>query len=273
MTMSNPIERFAVTGKVVLVTGGARGLGAEIAQTLASAGARVVVSDVLLAEAERTAACIRSAGGEALAMAHDVTVEAQWELVVQATVAAFGGLDVLVNNAGIEKVALITEASVDDFRLMQEINVTGVFLGLKHAARAMRPGGAAGTGGSIINLSSVAGLVGSPALSGYCSSKGAVRLLSKAAAVEFASLGYGIRVNSLHPSIIKTEMGVNVVHGLVAVGLAPDDGSADTYVESMHPLGYGQPQDVSSAVLFLASEASRWTTGSEVVLDGGFTAR
>eukprot|EP01030_Chromulinospumella_sphaerica_P010165 gene10165-9973_t len=168
--------------------------------------------------------------------------------------------------------ALFTEASVEDFRLMHEINVTGVFLGIKHAARVMRPGAAAGKGGSIINLSSVAGLVGMPALGGYCSSKGAVRLMSKAAAVEFARLGYGVRVNSIHPAIIKTDMGVNVVRGFVAIGLAPDEASADAYAESLHPLGYGQPQDVSSAVLFLASEASRWSTGSEIVIDGGACA-
>ncbi|MNN69435.1 Cyclopentanol dehydrogenase [compost metagenome] len=111
-----------------------------------------------------------------------------------------------------------------------------------------------------------------PALGGYCSSKGAVRLMSKAAAVEFARLGYGVRVNSIHPAIIKTDMGVNVVRGFVAIGLAPDEASADAYAESLHPLGYGQPQDVSSAVLFLASEASRWSTGSEIVIDGGACA-
>ncbi|CAI8899529.1 glucose 1-dehydrogenase [Pseudomonas sp. YuFO20] len=270
--MNTVFERFALAGKVALVTGAAQGLGAETAHTLAMAGAKVMVSDLQLEQAQATAERIRAAGGEALAMVHDVTDEAQWQQVVAATVEAFGGLDVLVNNAGIEKMALFTEACVEDFRLMHEINVTGVFLGIKHAARVMRPGAAAGKGGSIINLSSVAGLVGMPALGGYCSSKGAVRLMSKAAAVEFARLGYGVRVNSIHPAIIKTDMGVNVVRGFVAIGLAPDEASADAYAESLHPLGYGQPQDVSSAVLFLASEASRWSTGSEIVIDGGACA-
>ena len=270
--MNTVFERFALHGKVALITGAARGLGAETAQTLASAGAKVVVSDVLIELAEATAAAICAAGGEALAVQHDVTLEADWQRVVAATVEAFSGLDILVNNAGIERIALFTEAAIEDFRLMYEINVTGVFLGIKHAARMMRPGGAAGKGGSIINLSSVAGLVGMPALGGYCASKGAVRLLNKSAAIEFARLGYGIRVNSIHPAIVKTEMGVNVVHGLVATGLAPDDASADAYVESLHPIGYGQPQDVSSAVLYLASDASRWSTGSELVIDGGTSA-
>lgn len=271
--MNDLFERFSLVGKVALVTGGGRGLGAETAETLARAGAKVMLSDVRLEDAEATVKRIRASGGKALAISHDVTREEDWVLAVQATLEGFGGLDVLVNNAGIEKMALLTEACVEDFRLMHEVNVTGVFLGLKHAARAMRPGGAAGQGGSIINLSSVAGLIGMPALGGYCSSKGAVRLLTKAAAVEFASLGYGIRVNSIHPAIIKTEMGVNVVHGLVSNGLAPDEATADAYVESLHPLGYGQPQDVSSAVLYLASQASRWSTGSEIVLDGGASAR
>lgn len=270
--MNDIFKRFDLTGKVALVTGAARGLGAETAQTLAQAGAKVMLTDVLLADAEAVAASIRSAGGEALALVHDVTDEGQWESAVRATVEAFGGLDVLVNNAGIEKVSLLTETLLEDFRVTQEVNVTGVFLGMKHAARAMRPGGAAGKGGSIVNLSSVAGLVGSPALSSYCASKGAVRLMSKAAAVEFARLGYGIRVNSIHPAIIKTELGANVVRGLVTAGLAPDEASADAFAESLHPLGYGQPQDVSSAVLFLASEASRWSTGSEIVIDGGLSA-
>ncbi|PRA72994.1 MULTISPECIES: SDR family NAD(P)-dependent oxidoreductase [Pseudomonas] len=270
--MNTVFKCFELEGKVALVTGAARGLGAETAETLAKAGAKVVVSDVLMAEAEATAQRIRELGGEALALGHDVTNEQHWEQVVQATVEAFGGLDILVNNAGIEKMALFTEACVEDFRLMHEVNVTGVFLGIKHAARAMRPEGSAGKGGSIINLSSVAGLVGMPALGGYCSSKGAVRLMTKSAAVEFARLGYGIRVNSIHPAIIKTEMGINVVRGLAAVGLAPDEASADAYVESLHPIGYGQPQDVSSAVLFLASSASRWSTGSELVIDGGASA-
>jgi NAD(P)-dependent dehydrogenase (short-subunit alcohol dehydrogenase family) len=146
-----------------------------------------------------------------------------------------------------------------------------VFLGIKHAIRAMRPGGSAGRGGVIVNLSSVAGLIGLTALGAYCSSKGAVRLMTKAAAAECARLGYGIRVNSIHPSIVKTEMGANVVKGFARTGLTPDEATADAYVESLHPLGYGKPEDVASAVLYLASPALRWMTGSEFVVDGGAT--
>ncbi|MEQ6328903.1 glucose 1-dehydrogenase [Pseudomonas chengduensis] len=271
--MSELVKTFGLHGKVALVTGAARGLGAQTAEALASAGAKVVVSDIQLAEAQVTAARIREQGGEALAMEHDVTHEADWQVVIADVIESLGGLDVLVNNAGIEQVALISETRLEDFLRLHAINVAGVFLGLKHAVRAMRPGGAAGRGGSIINLSSVAGLVGVPGLGSYCASKGAVRLLSKAAAVEFAALGYGIRVNSLHPAIVKTELGANVVGGLAEIGLAADAAQAESLMQSMHPLGYGQPQDVASAVLYLACDASRWVNGAELALDGGLSAR
>jgi 3alpha(or 20beta)-hydroxysteroid dehydrogenase len=152
------------------------------------------------------------------------------------------------------------------------VNVDGVFLGIKHAIRGMRPGGPAGRGGSVVNLSSVAGLIGMPTLGAYCASKGAVRLLTKAAAVECGRLGYGIRVNSIHPGIVKTDMGINVLRNFARLGLAPSEEAADALVLSMHPIGYGLPSDVANAALFLASDASRWVTGSEIVTDGGASA-
>ncbi|MDG9757891.1 glucose 1-dehydrogenase [Pseudomonas chengduensis] len=271
--MSDVDQQYGLQGKVALVTGAASGLGAATAEVLARAGARVVVSDIQSEAAEVTAQGIRKQGGDAVSLKLDVTSEANWESVVRATVESCGGLDVLVNNAGVEKVALITETSLEDFVLLHDVNVTGVFLGLKHAARAMRPGGAAGRGGSIINLSSVAGLVGIPGLGSYCSSKGAVRLMTKAAAVEFAALGYGIRVNSLHPAIVKTELGINVVRGFAETGLATDEAQAESLIQNMHPLGYGLPQDIASAVLYLASGAARWITGAELAVDGGLSAQ
>jgi len=269
--MAGVMERFRLDGKVVLITGGARGMGALAAQTLAQAGAMLVVTDLLAAEAEAVAAGIRASGGQAMALAHDVTNEAQWEHAIRESVLRFGGLDILINNAGIETMALFADCTVDDWDRTHDINVKGVFLGIKHAIRAMRPGGVGGNGGAIVNLSSVAGMIGLAALGAYCSSKGAVRVMTKAAAAECAKLGYGIRVNSIHPAIVKTQMGVNVVKGFARMGLAPDEATADAYVESLHPLGYGQPQDIASAVLYLASPASRWMTGSEFVVDGGFT--
>jgi NAD(P)-dependent dehydrogenase (short-subunit alcohol dehydrogenase family) len=271
--MSYVDQQFGLQGKVALVTGAARGLGAATAEAMAHAGARVVVSDIQRGAAEVVAERIRKQGGDAVAMKHDVTREVDWESVVRATVESCGGLDVLVNNAGIEQVGLITETSLEDFRLLHDINVSGVFLGLKHAARAMRPGGAAGHGGSIINLSSVVGLVGVPGLGSYCSSKGAVRLMTKAAAMEFAALGYGIRVNSLHPAIVKTELGANIVRGFAEIGLAADEAQAESLIQGMHPLGYGQPQDIASALLYLASGAARWITGAELAVDGGLSAQ
>lgn len=271
--MTQYLEQIRLDGKVALVSGAARGLGAEVTEALLQAGASVMLTDVLVDLGTETAARLAEVhGGRAAFQRHDVTREADWVAAVEATVARFGGLDILVNNAGIETAALVTECELADFQRTMAINVDGVFLGIKHALRAMRPGGASGRGGSIINLSSVAGLIGMPSLTAYCTSKGAVRLLTKATAIESAKLGYGVRINSVHPAIIKTDMGANVVNNLVRVGLAPDPASADAYVESLHPMGYGQPRDVASAVLYLAGPASGWMTGAELVLDGGASA-
>ncbi len=270
--MSNPEKAFRLDGKVAFVSGAARGLGAHIARTLAAAGAAVFISDVLADEVEATARSIREAGGKAASIAHDVTSEAHWELALAQAVASFGGLDVLVNNAGVEDTAFFADGTLEGFQRIQNVNVTGSFLGLKHAIRVMRPGGVAGKGGSIINLSSLAALIGVTGLGAYCASKGAVRSLSKSAAIECAQLGYGIRVNSIHPGVIKTAMGNHLLEGFVRLGMAPDLAAAEGAMLQMHPLGLGQPDDVAHAVLYLASPASRWTTGAELALDGGASA-
>src|SRR5262245_37355551 len=218
---TTPIDyarQFRLDGKVALVSGAARGLGAEIAAALTQLGARVLVTDVLVELGQETAA--RLAG--AAFLRHDVTQEADWEEAVSLAIDRFGGLDILVNNAGIETTGWLTEMSVEAFRREMDVNVTGVFLGLTHGLRAMRPGGRAGRGGSIINMSSVAGLMGVPGMSAYGTSKGAVRLLTKVAGIESARLGYGVRVNSIHPAVVKTEMGSKVIRDYVALGLAAD---------------------------------------------------
>jgi len=260
-------------GRVALITGGARGIGAEIAATLLQSGAKVMISDILDEAGNRTQGTLAQLhAGMVEFLRHDVAVESEWEAAIAATIARFGGLDILVNNAGIETSAFFDDCELADFRRVMAVNVDGVFLGIKHGIRAMRPGGPAGKGGTIVNLSSVAGIIGLPSLGAYCASKGAVRLMTKAAGVECGRLGYGIRVNSIHPAIVKTEMGINVVRNFARLGLAPDEATADAYVKSLHPLGYGQPADIASAALFLASDASSWMTGAELVVDGGASA-
>jgi NAD(P)-dependent dehydrogenase (short-subunit alcohol dehydrogenase family) len=175
--------------------------------------------------------------------------------------------------AGVEDMALFADASLETFKRIQDINVNGVFLGIKYAIRAMRPGGISGRSGAIVNLSSLAALIGVTGLGAYCASKGAVRSLTKAAAIECAQLGTGIRVNSVHPGVIKTAMGNHLLEGFVKLGLAPDVATAEGAMNQLHPLGLGEPADVANAVLYLASGAARWTTGAEIVLDGGAYAQ
>ena len=264
---------FSLDGKVVLITGAARGLGAEAARACAQMGARVVVTDVLETPGQALVAELVAAGASARFERHDVTSEAEWERAVATAISAFGGLDVLVNNAGIETAALLTACAVEDFRRVLDVNVTGVFLGIKHAMRAMSPGGTAGRGGSIINLSSAAGFIGVTAHATYCAPKGAVRLLTKGAAVECAQLQTRNRVNSLHPAIIGTTMGQQFIRELVELGLAPDLGAATSGLLALHPMGrFGEPRDVAGAILYLAADVSTWVTGAELAIDGGLAA-
>jgi NAD(P)-dependent dehydrogenase (short-subunit alcohol dehydrogenase family) len=253
-------------GRVALVTGGARGIGAATARALAAAGAKVAVSDV--GDGAETAASI---GG--VYVRHDVTSEDDWIATVAFTKKTFGGLDILVNNAGIFWMKPIVETSLEDFRRMQQVNVEGVFLGLKHAIpaiaeRAQRWDG----GGAIVNLSSVAGLVGSPLTLAYNASKGAVRLMTKSAALECARGGLKIRVNSVHPGVIETQMAAQVIGGF-ANASGEGANSARQRMTALHPLGrLGRDIDVANAIKFLASDAAAFMTGSEVVVDGGMTA-
>jgi len=257
---------FRLDGKAALVTGAARGIGAAIAEALAQCGASVLVTDVAEPAGRQTVERIRKAGGKAEFHAHDVTDEKQWQAAIAAATKAFGKLDVLVNNAGIETAALLAQCELDDFKRVLDVNVNGVFLGLKHAVRVMKPGS------SIVNLSSVAGLIGTTGHIAYHTAKGAVRLMSKAAAVECAQLGTGIRVNSVHPAIVQTDMGTNFIQHAVDLGLAPDFAAAEAAFKAGHLLGFGATADVAAGVVYLASDAARWVTGTELVLDGGYTA-
>jgi NAD(P)-dependent dehydrogenase (short-subunit alcohol dehydrogenase family) len=261
-------------GRVALVTGGARGIGAASASALAEAGAAVLISDVLDDEGEKTAAAIASKGGRAGYRHHDVREEDAWRAVVGEAERRFGGLDILVNNAGIFDMKPMTATTIEEFRHMQAINVDGVFLGMKTAipAIAKRAQQWAG-GGSIINLSSVAGLTGAAFAVPYNASKGAVRLMTKGAALECAQLGMKIRVNSIHPGIIDTMMAQKLLGDLSAVsGTSANEARANAM--ALHPLGrFGEAADIANAVVFLACDDSAFMTGSELVVDGGMTAR
>ncbi len=267
-------EPFRLDGKVALVTGAGRGIGAKCAEVLAQAGAKVVVSDILDQQGEAVAARIRDQGQKGIFQHLDVTSEEQWIAAIQAAIAGFGRFDVLVNNAGIEQIGLLENITAKEWRQLMAVNSDGVFLGTKQAILAMKPGGLAGRGGSIVNISSNAGIVAYYAAAAYSASKGAVRMLTKVAAVECGRHQYRIRVNSVHPGVIRTDlMGAGLAR-LANLGLVPSAEEAVTMFTNMHPIGrLGEPCDVAYAVLYLASDASDFITGSELVVDGGFTAQ
>lgn len=245
-------------GKVALISGGARGMGAVEAKLFAREGARVGIADVLEDEGKRVEAEIAEAGGEAEFIRLDVTSEDEWTKAVETVVGRFGKLDILVNNAGVYGAGEVAESSGEDWDRVMGVNAKGVFLGTKAAIPAMREAG----GGSIVNISSIAGIIGSPQSSVYNASKGAVRLLTKSTAVQYAA--EGIRVNSVHPGPIDTDM--------VAQALA--DPELREKRVAMIPMGHiGRPEDVANGVLFLASDDASYMTGSELVIDGGFTAQ
>jgi 3(or 17)beta-hydroxysteroid dehydrogenase len=246
-------------GKIALISGGARGMGAVEARLFAKEGAKVTIGDVLEDEGRKLEAEINATGGVALFVRLDVTREADWQKAVEATVNRFGKLDVLVNNAGISGRGRVEDTAVEEWDRVMDVNAKGVFLGTKVAIPAMRQGG----GGSIINISSQLGLVGTDHSSPqYQASKGAVRLLTKATAIQYAQ--EGIRANSVHPGPIVTPM----------TEAARADPERYQLMLSRVPLGcYGQPEDVAYGVLYLASDEARWVTGSELVIDGGWTAQ
>jgi len=259
-------------GKIALVTGGARGLGAEIAKSFAEEGASVLITDVLEAEGAETA---RTLGNKVSFLKHDVTNEAEWVATIAAIKDQFGGLDILVNNAGIAMGGRMEETTLDDFRRVTSINLDGVFLGMKHAGPLIRERmGKWQGGGSIINISSVAGLVGLAGAPAYTASKGAVRLMTKSAALEYAQNGETIRVNSIHPGFTETPMVDFTLDKMIEAGAAQNSDEAKALLTMAHPIGrLGVPRDIANAAVFLASDESAFMTGSELVVDGGLSAR
>ena len=245
--------------KVALISGGARGMGAAEAILFAGEGAKVVIGDVLEDEGRQTEAQINESGGECLFLRLDVTSESNWQDAVAATVSRFGKLDILVNNAGIFPLGTVEDTSEDLWDRVMAINAKGVFMGTKHASPEMRKTG----GGAIINISSIAGLIGSRGAAAYGASKGAVRIFTKSTAIQYAA--DGIRANSVHPGIIETPMSIPTI-------LTTEE-QRDTQINRT-PLGrIGTADDVASGILFLASDESSFMTGSELVIDGGLTAQ
>jgi NAD(P)-dependent dehydrogenase (short-subunit alcohol dehydrogenase family) len=258
-----------VQGKVALVTGGASGIGAACARVLAREGAAVLLTDIDAAGGEAVAQSIRQGGGQAHFMAQDVAEEARWPEVVAEAERRFGGLQVLVCNAGIGiMVPSVLDMTLEAWRKQMAVNVDGVFLNVKHGIPAIRR---AGKGGSVVMISSVAGLRGSAGLAGYSATKGAVRLFAKSVALECAGARDGIRVNSVHPGIIATPIWEKIPAGMGGGRNAPID--PNQLAAAGVPLGVAsQAEDIAEGVLWLASDASRHVTGSELVIDGGMTA-
>jgi 3(or 17)beta-hydroxysteroid dehydrogenase len=248
-----------IEGKVAIVTGAASGIGLATARLLIEEGANVVLTDIAAEAGEQVATTL----GLRASFRHlDVTSEEQWIGVLEETTHRFGRLDVLVNNAGIALLKDIETTSLEEWRHLHAVNLEGPFLGCKHAIPAMK-----GTGGSIVNVSSIAGMVGHHSLAAYCASKAGVRLLTKSVALHCARKGYGIRCNSVHPSFAATPM----VDAMVEV--ARDPAKMRERLAHAAPMGrLAEAIDVAQTILFLASDESRFTTGAEIVVDGGATA-
>ncbi|MDP6709596.1 MAG: glucose 1-dehydrogenase [Alphaproteobacteria bacterium] len=252
-----------VQDKVAIVTGAGTGIGRATAGRLAEEGAIVTVAD---RDEAAGAAVAQALGGEAAFVAQDVRLEADWQRLMGEVTGRHGRLDILVNNAGIlatRDSQVIEDTDLEQWRAVQEVNVEGVFLGCRYGVEAMKA-----TGGAIVNLSSIAGLIATPHLAAYGASKGAVRQLTKSVAIYCGRKGYGIRCNSVHPGIIRTDMGNQVM------GLGGGDVEANWQERiATIPIGEpGQPADIANAILFLASDEARHVTGAELVVDGGMTA-
>jgi 3(or 17)beta-hydroxysteroid dehydrogenase len=249
-----------VDGKVVLVTGGASGLGAAVARRFAAEGACVVVTDL---DAAAGGAVAEDIGGDAHFLSHDVRKEEEWIAVIAAAAEHFAPISVLVNCAGVAILRDVEATTLEEWRDVMAVNLDGVFLGCKHGVIAMKETG----GGSIINMSSVSGLIGGYNLAAYNASKGGVRLLTKSVALHCARQKYAIRCNSVHPSFVDTPM----VRAMIDGSRNPE--RTEKILKDQIPLGrLGHVDDVAAMVLYLASDESSFVTGAEMVVDGGLTA-
>ncbi|MCA0249872.1 MAG: glucose 1-dehydrogenase [Proteobacteria bacterium] len=262
-------------GKVAFLSGAARGIGGATATLMASVGAKVVIGDVLEERGRQTVREIEAAGGQATFVPLDVTQEASWTAALDTTVKQYGGLDVLVNNAGIFVGKGVEDASMDDWHRLVAVNLTGVVLGTRVALPHLKARAKDSPHGSaIVNLASVAGLVGSQLDPLYSLTKGGVTLFTKSTALEFGRKGYRVRVNSIHPGVIDTDMGQQTF-AMRAQALGTNDTEATRKVStSMHPIGrLGLADDIAKGIVFLASDDAGFMTGAGLVVDGGYTAQ
>ena len=250
-----------VDGKIALVTGAASGIGLQASLRLAEEGARVMMTDINVENGKNEA---EKLGRNAEFLKLDITLEEDWISVLRETVKHFQSLDILVNSAGMVLIADVEQISLEDWRQVHAVNLDGTFLGCKHGVRVMKEFGA----GSIINLSSVSGLIGGFNLAAYNSSKGAVRMLTKSVALHCARSGYGIRCNSIHPTFIETPMLDSMIHD------APDPEKArQTLIRQVPLKRIGTTDDVAKMIVYLASDESTFVTGTEMVIDGGVVAQ
>lgn len=258
--------------RTVLISGGAGGFGAALAAAFAEGGAAVALTDINETAGAAAAQAIADAGGNCRFMHHDVTDDGAWEQVVQTTVEELGGLDILINNAGIEISQLLIDTDPAECLALLNINVVGTMLGIKHAFRAMQPEGPAGKGGVILNLASVAAISATPALGVYSASKAGVANLTSVAAAEAGRQGYGVRVNALCPSLIDTPMGKKLIDDFAGMGLGDSAEAIRSMILDRMPIGrFGQVEDVVEAALYLCSDRSSFLTGVSLPVDGGMS--
>jgi NAD(P)-dependent dehydrogenase (short-subunit alcohol dehydrogenase family) len=262
-------------GKVALISGAARGIGAATAKLMAEAGASVVIGDLLADKAKETVQAIEAGGGKAVFVPLDVTSEKDWTNAAATATQQFGKLDVLVNNAGLFLGRDFEEVTLDEWNKLVAVNLTGVWLGTKLCTAALKASGASSKHGSaIVNLASVAGLVGSQLDPLYSMTKGGVTLFTKSTALAYGRKGYTIRVNSIHPGVIETDMGNQTFAARASQTNSNDTEAARNVALKSHPIGrLGQPQDIASGICFLASDDAGFMTGSALVVDGGLTAQ
>jgi 3alpha(or 20beta)-hydroxysteroid dehydrogenase len=261
------MAQIDLTGRRALVTGGAQGLGEGMARALADAGATVVVADL---QDELGPKVAESLGGQSGFVHLDVTDDDNWASAVEQAVGILGGLDIVVNNAGVEITSLIVDLDPAAVRKQLEVNLLGTALGIKHAFRAMRPGGAAGGGGVVINVASVAATIAFPGISVYSATKSGVDRLTRVAAMESGKLGYGVRVNCIYPGLVPTAMGAGLANDVARIGLFSSPEEAVGAVVELTPSGrLGEVGDMADAVVFLASDAAKFINGVGLPVDGG----